>query len=76
MKKIYFPNWVDDSTRIGQNTEDIKFKLKNTVKKRFTWFPDNKMKFNEVLWLQVSTKLGMWSSIILEPRLFTSHWKH
>ena len=49
MKKVYFPNWVDDSTPIGQNAEDIKFKLKNAIKKRFTWFPDNKMKFNKVL---------------------------
>ena len=42
---------MDNSTphAIGQNTEEIKFKSKNAVKKQFKWFPDNKMKFNEVL---------------------------
>ena len=35
-----------------------------------------KWSLTKFLWLQVSTKLGMWSSIILEPRLFTSHCKH
>ena len=47
----YFTNYADDTTPyddviIGNNDEEVVFKLKAITKKLFTWFAQNEMKAN------------------------------
>ena len=48
MDHINFANYADDNTpcTIGNNVEDVIFKLQNSSKILFQWFIDNQMKTN------------------------------
>ena len=48
MDDIDFASYADDNTpfTIGNDTENVIFKLRNSLKIRFQWFMDNQMKAN------------------------------
>ena len=48
MDDIDFASYVDDNApyTLGNNTEDVIFKLQNSLKILYQWFMDNQMKAN------------------------------